>query len=240
MPNRYIRASAIESESINALNWRAEVFYRRLLNRADDFGRYTASPQLLRASLFPLQLDRITDADIVDLLTECESVGLIFRYDASGKPLLVINKWEQGRAKASEYAPPPKDICERMFTYVYTSKGMHPTPTPTPTPTQIPIPTLGSSGLPAAPSPEPTAKKRAKAKDVPDDVWIESLKANPAYAGIDVAQEFGKARAWCDVNKKTLSRRRFINWLNRAESPMKGDANHKPSPDYAKIHKYTY
>ena len=110
MPNRYIRASAIESESINALNWRAEVFYRRLLNRADDFGRYTASPQLLRASLFPLQLDRITDADIVDLLTECESVGLIFRYEASGKQVGTgARKGERVRATTKGH----------MRTYVY-------------------------------------------------------------------------------------------------------------------------
>jgi hypothetical protein len=145
MPNRYVRASAIESESINALSWRAEVFYRRLLNRADDFGRYTASPQLLRASLFPLQLDRISDADIADLLAECESVGLIFRYDAKGKPLLVINKWEQGRAKTSEYSPPPESINKRMQTYVYICKRMHPTPTPTPTP---PPTERARSGLP--------------------------------------------------------------------------------------------
>lgn len=142
MPNRYIRASAIESESINALSWRAEVFYRRLLNRADDFGRYTASPPLLRASLFPLQLDRISEQDIAELLTECESVGLIFKYEANGKPLLVINKWEQGRAKSSEYPSPPDAICKRMQAYVYICKRMHPTPTPTP----IPPPTERARG----------------------------------------------------------------------------------------------
>ena len=134
MPNRYIRASAIESEAVNALSWEAEVFYRRLLNRADDFGRFTANPKLLRASLFPLRLDRVTDADILRLLTECEKVGLLFQYAVSGKDYLILNKWEKGRAHKSDYPPPHESTCSQMQTYVYTCSQMSPTPTPTPTP----------------------------------------------------------------------------------------------------------
>ena len=59
MPNRYIREAAIESEGVNALSWQGEVFFRRLLNRVDDFGRFTASLALLRANIFPLQLDKV-------------------------------------------------------------------------------------------------------------------------------------------------------------------------------------
>ena len=33
-------------------------------------------------------------------------------------------------------------------------------------------------------------------------------------------REFDKMTAWCTVNRKQPSRRRFINWLNRAERPM--------------------
>jgi hypothetical protein len=124
MPNRYIRASAIESEPVNALTPQAEVFYRRLLNRADDFGRFTANLRLLRSSLFPLQLDYVTERIVAHCLAECVAVGLVFTYEADGKPLLVINKWEQGRAKHSDFAPPPADVCDRMKTYVYTCKHM--------------------------------------------------------------------------------------------------------------------
>lgn len=124
MPNRYIRASAIESEPVNALSWLGEVFYRRLLNRADDFGRFTANPDLLRASLFPLKMDKVSSSDILKLLKECEDVGLLFQYIADGKRCIVMNKWEQGRAHKSEYPQPPADIIERMQTYVYTSKHM--------------------------------------------------------------------------------------------------------------------
>ena len=124
MPNRYIRASAIESEPVNALTPQAEVFYRRLLNRADDFGRFTANLRLLRSSLFPLQIDSVSERTVAACLAECVAVGLVFTYEADGKPLLVINKWEQGRAKHSDFAAPPADVCERMKTYVYTCKHM--------------------------------------------------------------------------------------------------------------------
>lgn len=53
-----------------------------------------------------------------------------------------------------------------------------------------------------------------------DAQWLEGLAKDPAFAGIDVQREFGKMSAWCRVNRKQPSRRRFINWLNRAERPM--------------------
>jgi hypothetical protein len=124
MPNRYIRASAIESEAVNSLSWQGEVFYRRLLNRVDDFGRYTANPALLRAAIFPLQLEKVGPRDIDRLLAECEAAGLLCRYEVQGKKCLVMNKWEKGRAKESEYPPPPDDVITRMQTYVYARKHM--------------------------------------------------------------------------------------------------------------------
>jgi len=53
-----------------------------------------------------------------------------------------------------------------------------------------------------------------------DAEWLASLASDPAFAGLDVQREFAKMSAWCAVNRKAPSRRRFINWLNRAERPM--------------------
>ena len=124
MPNRYIRESAIESERVNALSWHGEVFYRRLLNRVDDFGRYSANESLLRASIFPLQVDKVSTKDVTRLLKECQQVGLLFAYEVENKRFLVINQWEKGRAKKSLYPSPPANICEHMKTHVYTCKHM--------------------------------------------------------------------------------------------------------------------
>ena len=129
MPNRYVREDAIESERVNALSWQAEVFFRRLINRVDDFGRFTASVPLLRASIFPLQLAKVSDKDVAKLVKECEQCGLLATYDADGKRFLALAKWEQGRAKGSKYPPPPADISERLQTYVY-KRGHPPTNAP--------------------------------------------------------------------------------------------------------------
>ncbi len=44
---------------------------------------------------------------------------------------------------------------------------------------------------------------------------LEELKSNPAYSKIDVTAEAWKFRTWCEVNRKSQSKRRFVNWLNR-------------------------
>lgn len=125
MPNRYIRASAIESEPVNSLSWQGEVFYRRLLNRVDDFGRFTANIDLLRASIFPLQITKVSVSDTARLLKECEDAGLVFGYEGDGKRCLVVNKAEKGRAKWSDYPNPPEEILSRMKTFTYKRKHSH-------------------------------------------------------------------------------------------------------------------
>lgn len=53
-----------------------------------------------------------------------------------------------------------------------------------------------------------------------DSKFLESLRKDPAYSGIDVDRELGKCRRWCEVHRKVASRRRFVSWLNRIEKPM--------------------
>lgn len=138
MPNRWVREDAIESDSVNAASWQCEVFWRRLLNRCDDFGRFTANLTLLRTKIFPLQMDKVSEVDVARLLSECESVGLLFAYKGpDGKPYLVLNKFEKGRAKNSKYPDPPPEVCARMQAFVYKcthAKTNAPTSDPDPDP----------------------------------------------------------------------------------------------------------
>jgi hypothetical protein len=53
-----------------------------------------------------------------------------------------------------------------------------------------------------------------------DSDWLKELAENPAYRGINVEAELGKMTAWCAANGKQRTRRRFVNWLNRAERPI--------------------
>lgn len=90
MPNRIIRETIITSDKVDELDPAAEVFYRRLLSKVDDYGRYDARLSILRASLFPLRLDRVREADCSRWIAACEKAGLIVLYIHGGKPYLEV------------------------------------------------------------------------------------------------------------------------------------------------------
>lgn len=72
----------------------------------------------------------------------------------------------------------------------------------------------------------PRAKKTGAEKPKPgtrpvdDETWLAGLQKSDAYRGIDIRRELSKCATWCSVNRKTLSRPRFINWLNKVEAPI--------------------
>lgn len=109
MPNRILREGILTSERVAQLGWTDEVFYRRLMSIVDDFGRYTANPTLLRAALYPLQLEKVSDSDIGKWLLATEKAGLVRVYPASdGKRYLEVQDFRQhARAKISKYPQPP-------------------------------------------------------------------------------------------------------------------------------------
>lgn len=119
MPNRISREDSIDCEHINGLSWAAEVFWRRLQNKVDDFGRFVANHELLRAKLFPLRLSKVSSADIAKMLLECEQAGLVSTWtEADGKGYLVMHCWERGRAEQSKFPSPPECICKRLHSFV--------------------------------------------------------------------------------------------------------------------------
>jgi hypothetical protein len=64
------------------------------------------------------------------------------------------------------------------------------------------------------------AGAKLPSKSAEDETWLGQLQALPAYQGINIRQELGRCSTWCNVNRKVLSRRRFVNWLNKVEAPM--------------------
>jgi hypothetical protein len=67
--------------------------------------------------------------------------------------------------------------------------------------------------------PKQTEKPQKQPKQT-DEQWLAELATSSAYRGIDVRREHAKALVWAAANKKTMSRRRFINWVNRCETNM--------------------
>lgn len=104
MPSRILREGIVTSVHVNSLTWPAEIFYRRLFSIADDYGRYYAHPTLLRAALYPLQLEKVSDSDIGKWLLETEKAGLVRVYSVQEQQYLEIYKFNQQiRSKCSKY-----------------------------------------------------------------------------------------------------------------------------------------
>lgn len=104
MPNRVIRQGILDSEPVNKLSWASEVFYRRLMSVADDYGRYDGRPIILRTSLYALKINQVSEADIVKWMNECSEAGLISFYEVDGKPYLEIENFGQTiRIKKEKY-----------------------------------------------------------------------------------------------------------------------------------------
>jgi phage replication O-like protein O len=68
------------------------------------------------------------------------------------------------------------------------------------------------------------------AHNVSDDEFLASLKADPAYAGLDIDVELGKLRDWCAEKNKTPSRRLFRKWLDNADRPLTLVGKSPPRP----------
>lgn len=108
MPDRVVREGILDSDKVNALSWAEEVFYRRLMSIADDFGRCDARVSVLRARLYPTKLDKVSDADVVKWLGECQKTGLVSVYQVDGKPYFEIIDFRQ-RLRAMKSRYPPSD-----------------------------------------------------------------------------------------------------------------------------------
>ena len=116
MPTRLVREGILTSERVNKLTFPAEVFYRRLMSVVDDFGRFYASPTLLRASCYPLAIDAVTDKQINDWLAECIEANLIIAYSVENKRFLeLLDFRQQVRAKVSKFPSDPSK-CKQMQT----------------------------------------------------------------------------------------------------------------------------
>ncbi len=54
-----------------------------------------------------------------------------------------------------------------------------------------------------------------------EEQWFRELGENPAYEGMDIRRIYWKMVQWCKDNGKHPTRRRFTNWLNREDVPIK-------------------
>lgn len=117
MPNRILRDGIITSRAVNALSESAEIFYRRLMSVVDDYGRFEADADILRARLFPIQLETWPVSRVEQMLSECVAdaqqvisdatqVPLIRVYVVDGRKYLELSNFRQQTRSRSKYPEP--------------------------------------------------------------------------------------------------------------------------------------
>ena len=105
MPNRIIKESICKSDTLNHLSAEAEVFFYRLLVNCDDYGRFSADPDLLASLLYPRKRS-LRSSTVKKWLQEVTNVGLVIIYKHGGDMLLQVRTWDQHqqiRNKRSKY-----------------------------------------------------------------------------------------------------------------------------------------
>ncbi len=106
MPNRVLR-DWTASDRIDRLSMEAEVFFTRLIMKADDFGLYYGNPKLLNSALFPLK--DFENSKVSKWLAECVNSGIVRKYSVDGKDYIQIPGFDQRlRIMKSKFPAPPE------------------------------------------------------------------------------------------------------------------------------------
>jgi len=119
MPTRDIKESCRTSRTLAKVSAQAERLFWRLTTYADDFGRFPADADVVRANCFSVMLDTVRENHVTNWLMELSGVDLIRFYTGSdGKTYGFFPTWakhQRTRAKHSKYpAPSSADICRQM------------------------------------------------------------------------------------------------------------------------------
>lgn len=108
---RTIKPEHWQDERLAETSRDARLFYLGLMTRADDEGRQSAHPALLRAHCCPFDLD--AEPAIPGWLDELVDAGVILRYEVDGRQYIAITSWldDQRIANPAKFSsnPPPPD-----------------------------------------------------------------------------------------------------------------------------------
>jgi len=194
VPDRIVRVGILTSDSVNLLSWPAEVLYRRLHSVVDDYGRYDGRSAMLRAHLYPLKIDKVSEADVGKWLTECVTAGLVSLYRVAGRPYVEVLKFgARVRAETSKW-PSPDDADKPL----QTSADICPQP-------HADAAVFGGVVAVVVDSSPPSVKKRAPAAPPPGPSVAELMEAGfDEQTAVDFIAHKAKVkaplthRAWAD------------------------------------------
>ncbi|HTJ53753.1 MAG TPA: hypothetical protein VL443_30065 [Cyclobacteriaceae bacterium] len=98
------------SERVDLLSPQAEVFFVRLIMKADDHGCFHGNPKLLNSLLFPLK--EYLFSDVLTWRTECQKAGIIKVYTHEGQNYIQIMNFGQRLRTMNSKFPQPADNCQ--------------------------------------------------------------------------------------------------------------------------------
>lgn len=176
MANRILR-DWTTSDAVDNLSPEAEVFFTRLIMKADDYGSYHANPKLIKAALFPLK--DYTSKQIEIWLKELISSKIVFKYIVEGKEYIRIDNFGQRLRNMRNTFPQPDSntLTTRSELRPETETKRNETEYET----------------------ETNSTFDEKFLNAFDDLTCESYKI--AFKGIDLGAELQKFRIKCDNDK---------------------------------------
>jgi hypothetical protein len=108
MPNRMLK-DWTASARVDLLTPEAEVFFVRLIMKADDHGCFHGNPKLLNSLLFPLKEHSF--ADVLKWRNECQKAGMINVYVSDRQNYIQIVDFGQRLRTMKSKFPQPADNC---------------------------------------------------------------------------------------------------------------------------------
>lgn len=197
----------------------------------DDFGRYYATPMLLRAAAYPLQLDKVSDQDVGKWLGETRKAGLVGVYESGGESYLeLLNFGQQIRAKKSKFPNPGESATQTLSSCLADAEqlltknenenenevSVEPQGSPPPVPV-LELPLVGGAQMPVT------------------EVMVREWGS--AFPAVDVLQQLREMRAWCLANPTKCKTARgapgfIVRWLAKEQDRGGGKPSGGTLPSY--------
>lgn len=108
MANRVLRDWTF-SENINKLSTAAEVFFVRLIMKADDYGCFYGNTMILNSQLYPLKPQ--SEEDLSSYINELVANNIVITYEVDQKQYLKILNFGQRLRTMKSRFPQPADTC---------------------------------------------------------------------------------------------------------------------------------
>jgi hypothetical protein len=224
---RGIKPEFFKDEDLACLPIEARLFFIGLWCFADKSGRLEDRPKYLKVEIFPY--DNYDVENLLQILadpkiTDRPNKVFIRRYEVNGRKYIDIPEFSkhQGIHHTERESTIPEfngylTVKERLNNGDITVTLLEEKEKEV----EVEVGQNTFCETVVSPPPKtPIRKKQSTEQSINDQAWLECLKENPAYTGLDVDICLGKMIAWCEANGKKPTRRRFVNWLNREERPL--------------------